>query len=67
MEGKEIMERLLTILEVSEMLGKGKKKSRFVYELARKRIIPCAKIGGQFLFKTSDVEDYIDTQFSRQN
>lgn len=49
------------------MLRADSKKNKFVYEIARKRIIPSAKIGNKLLFKESDVLEYIDRQFKLQN
>jgi len=62
------MEKLLTLKEVSEILGHTKDpKYRFVRELRKKGELPGAKIGGKLLFKESDVKQYIDWQFKIQN
>jgi excisionase family DNA binding protein len=62
------MEKLLTLKEVSEILGHTKDpKCRFVRELRKKGELPGAKIGGKLLFREKDVKDYIDWQFRRQN
>ena len=62
------MEKLLTLKEVSEILGHTKDpKYRFVRELRKKGELPGAKIGGMLLFREKDVKDYIDWQFRRQN
>ena len=62
------MEKLLTLKEVSEILGYTKdKKYRFVRELRKRGEIPAVKIGNRLLFKEQDVKDYIDYQFKKQN
>ncbi len=62
------MEKLLTLKEVSEILGYTKDKQyRFVRELRKRGEIPAAKIGNRLLFKEQDVKDYIDYQFKKQN
>lgn len=61
------MERLLTCKEVSQLLGYQDPKFRFVKELRKKGLLEGAKIGGRLMFKESDVEDYIEHQFSIQN
>lgn len=62
------MEKLLTLKEVSEMLGYTKDpKYRFVRNLRTKGILPGVKIGQRILFKESDVENYVEYQFEIQN
>ena len=69
-DGKERrrMEKLLTLKEVSEILGHTKDpKYRFVRELRKKGDLKGAKIGNKLMFKESDVRDYIEYQFNIQN
>lgn len=62
------MEKLLSLKEVSELLGYSKDpKYRFVRELRKKGELPGAKIGRKLMFKESDVKNYIDYQFKIQN
>lgn len=62
------MEKLLTLKEVSEILGHTKDpKYRFVRELRKKGDLKGAKIGNKLMFKESDVKDYIEYQFNIQN
>lgn len=62
------MERLLTLKEVSEILGHSKDpKGRFVRELWKKGEIPAAKIGNKLMFRESDIKQYINYQFNSQN
>lgn len=62
------MEKLLTLKEVSEILGHTKDpKYRFVRELRKKGDLKGAKIGNKLMFKESDVKDYIEWQFNIQN
>lgn len=62
------MERLLTLKEVSTILGHtSDPKGRFVRELRNKGLIEGAKIGNKLLFKESSIQNYIDTQFAMQN
>ena len=62
------MERLLTIKEVSEMLGyDADTQCRFVRGLRKKGLLVGAKIGNRLVFKKSDVEDFIEKQFAIQN
>lgn len=60
------MEKLLTIKDVSSLLHCGS-KNRYVYELVSKGTIKCAKFGNKWLFKESDIKDFIDKQFEMQN
>ena len=62
------MEKLLTLKEVSEILGYTKDpKYRFVRDLRKKGILNGAKIGNKLLFKETDVENFIEHQFRIQN
>ena len=62
------MDKLLTVKEVSEILGHTKDpKYRFVRGLRKKGDLVGAKIGNQLMFKEQDVKDYIDYQFKKQN
>ena len=62
------MDKLLTLKEVSEILGHTKDpKYRFVRELRKKGDLKGAKIGNKLMFKESDVRDYIEYQFNIQN
>lgn len=61
------MIKLLTLKEVSELLGSKDPKGRMVRELRRKGILPGAKIAGRLLFREQDVIDYIEKQFAIQN
>lgn len=62
------MERLLTIKEVSEMLGYTQDTQyRFVRSLRKKGLLAGAKIGNKLMFRRSDVEAYIENQFKIQN
>lgn len=62
------MEKLLSLKEVSEILGHSKDpKYRFVRELRKKGLLDGAKIGNKLMFKQSDVENYIEYQFQKQN
>ena len=65
---KVLMEKLLSLKEVSEILGHSKDpKYRFVRELRKKGLLDGAKIGNKLMFKESDVERYINNQFEKQN
>ena len=62
------MEKLLTLKEVSEILGYTKDpKYRFVRDLRKKGILEGAKIGNKLMFKQSAVENYIEYMFESQN
>lgn len=62
------MERLLTIKEVSEMLGYTQDTQyRFVRSLRKKGLLVGAKFGNRLMFKKSDVEDFVEKQFAIQN
>lgn len=62
------MERLLTIKEVSEMLGYTQDTQyRFVRSLRKKGLLKGAKFGNRLMFKKEDVQAYIDHQFKIQN
>ena len=62
------MERLLTLKEVSAILGRpDDKDGRFVRDLRRNGILEGAKIGKRLLFRESAVQSYIDEQFRLQN
>ncbi len=62
------MEKLLTLKEVSEILGCTKDpKCRFVRDLRKKGELPGAIIGNKLMFRESDVEEYIEWQFKKQN
>lgn len=62
------MEKLLTLKEVSELLGHTKDpKYRFVRDLRKKGLLTGAKIGNRLMFKESDVENYIESCFEKQN
>ena len=62
------MERLLTLKEVSTILGHtSDPKGRFVRELRKRGLIEGAKIGNKLLFKESSVERFIENQFALQN
>ena len=62
------MEKLLTLKEVSEILGYTKDpKYRFVRDLRKKGVLEGAKIGNKLMFKQSAVENYIESVFESQN
>ena len=62
------MEKLLSLKEVSEILGYTKDtKYRFVRNLRTKGLLDGAKIGNKLMFRQSDVENYIEQQFQTQN
>lgn len=62
------MEKLLTLKEVSEILGYTKdSKYRFVRDLRKKGMLEGAKIGNKLMFKQSSVENYINNVFESQN
>lgn len=62
------MEKLLTLKEVSEILGYTKDpKYRFVRDLRKKGLLEGAKIGHKLMFKESAVENYIERVFESQN
>ena len=62
------MEKLLTLKEVSEILGYTQDpKYRFVRELRKRGVLEGAKIGKKLMFKQSSVENYIEHQFETQN
>lgn len=62
------MERLLSLKEVSEILGYTKDNQyRFVRRLRKDGYLQGVKIGNKLLFKKSDVEDFIEHQFAIQN
>lgn len=61
------MEKLLTLKEVSEMLGTTDPKCRFVRKLRSSGVLPGVKIGKKVLFKESDVENYVEYLFEIQN
>ena len=62
------MEKLLTLKEVSEILGHTKdNKYRFVKGLWKKGLLEGAKIGNKLMFKESSVENYVENQFESQN
>lgn len=64
----ERLERLLTIKEVSELLGYTQDpQCRFVRSLRKKGLLVGAKIGNRLMFRRSDVEAYIERQFKIQN
>ena len=59
--------KLLTLKEVNSYLGRKDKKCRFVQELRKDGILTGAFIGGKLMFKESEVIDYINREFARQN
>lgn len=62
------MEKLLTIKEVSEILGYTKDNQyRFVRKLRKDGYLQGVKIGTKLLFKEADVERFIEKQFEIQN
>lgn len=63
-----MLERLLTIKEVSELLGYTKDPQyRFVRSLRKRGLLVGAKFGNKLMFKRSDVEDFVEKQFAIQN
>ena len=67
-KGGAILERLLTIKEVSEMLGYTQDpQCRFVRSLRKKGLLIGAKFGNRLMFKRDDVEEFIEKQFAIQN
>ena len=63
-----LLEKLLTLKDVSEILGYTKDTQyRFVRALRKNGNLPSVKIGNKILFKESDVEDFIEHQFAIQN
>ena len=63
---KEHME-LLTLKEVSQMLGSKDPKGRYVRNLRSKGILRCAKIGRNLMFDKRSVDQFIENQFAIQN
>lgn len=61
------MEKLLTLAQVSQILGSDDPKGRYVRELRKKGILPGAKFGNKLLFKESEVERFVENQFKAQN
>lgn len=62
------MEKLLTLKEVSEILGCTKDpKYRYVRELRKKGLLEGAKIGNKLMFREKDVENFVEHQFEIQN
>lgn len=61
------MERLLTLQQVCEILGSTDPKGKCVRELRNKGILEGAKFGRRLLFTESSVENYINSQFAKQN
>ena len=61
------MEKLLTLKEVSELLGSKDPKGRMVRELRKKGFLTGAKIGNHLMFKEQEVRDFINNQFAIQN
>ena len=59
--------RLLTLQEVNSVLGRRDKKCRFVLSLRDNGILQGAYIGGKLMFKESEVNEYINREFARQN
>lgn len=59
--------RLLTLKEVNSVLGRRDKKCRFVHQLRDEGVLTGAYIGGKLMFKESEVREYIESEFERQN
>jgi len=64
---KVLMEKLLTLKEVCDIFGITDPKGRFVRDLRTKGLLQGAKIGKKLYFKESDVIEFIDEQFDKQN
>lgn len=61
------MDKLLTLKEVSELLGSKDPKGRMVRELRKKGFLTGAKIGKHLMFREQEVKAFIDKQFAIQN
>lgn len=57
--GRPMKDEVLTIREVAEYL---KVNEKTVYGLAQQSRIPAFKVGGQWRFRRSDIESWIDDQ-----
>jgi len=60
------MEKLLTLQEVSELLGSEDPKGRKVRDLWKAGYLEGAKFGRRIMFKEKSVQEYIDHQFRLQ-
>lgn len=63
----DVMEKLLSLKEVSELIGSRDPKGRQARELRKKGLIKGAKFGRQLMFTESSVRDYINRTFALQN
>ena len=61
------MEKLLTLKQVSELLGSRDPKGRLARNLRSQGILEAAKFGRVLMFKESSVRAYIESQFALQN
>ena len=62
-----IMEKLLTLQEVSQILGSTDPKGRQARELWKKGYLNAAKIGRRLMFTETSVREYINYQIRSQN
>lgn len=58
---------LLTLKEVSQMLGSRDPKGRYVRNLRRRGILRAVKLGRNLMFDKRSVEEFIENQFRVQN
>lgn len=61
------MEKLLTISDVNALLGMKDTKGRYLKRLKEQNVLPGIYIGHKLLFKESDVEEFIENEFKKQN
>lgn len=64
-EGDEM--ELLTLEEVSAILGSKDKKGRFVRNLRKSGQLPAIKVGRNLMFFPKDIEQYLARERRRQN
>lgn len=61
------MTKLLTLQEVSQLLGSDDPKGRMVRNLRTEGKLEAVKIGRRLLFTERSVENYIRSQLAKQN
>ena len=59
MEQQKVQRTTLTMKEAAEYLGIS---YWLINQLVRRKEIPCSKVGGKFLFRVQELEEYLSTK-----